>query len=66
MTDFDILARIRKLEAENDGLKHRIAELERREQRQATSVAFHDATAYRRLRDSGRVPIWPSAEDENA
>ncbi len=54
------------LEAENDGLKHRIAELERREQRQEPKSHYVDVTTYKRLKDSGRVPIWPSAEDENA
>jgi hypothetical protein len=42
MTDFDLIARIRRLEAQVEDLKHRIAESERQHRR------YHDAPEYKR------------------
>lgn len=57
MTDIDVLARLRRLEAETDALRHRLAELERREKRDAAPPFYRDAPTYKRLRDAGRLPI---------
>ena len=61
MADFDILARLRRLEAENDKLKDRVAILERGQKK---PLEYRDATDYRRIRDSGRLPIWPMVDDK--
>jgi hypothetical protein len=60
MADFDILARLRRLEAENDKLKDRVAILERSQKK---PLEYRDATDYKRLRAADRLPIWPMVDD---
>lgn len=61
--DFDVLARLRRMESEIDKLRFRIAELERKTR--APEPAFPDypdPAQYKRLRESDRMPIWPLSD----
>jgi hypothetical protein len=62
MEDLELLARVRKLEARNDALKHRIAELERA---QKPSPAYHDAPAYATQRRRAMSESGPQPQDKD-